>query len=48
LAGALAAALAAGLAGCITSFSPFPSSGTGSGGPWLRRRWQGRSALLLE
>jgi hypothetical protein len=31
--------LAAGLAGCITSFSPRPSSATGSRGPWLRHRW---------
>jgi hypothetical protein len=30
LAGALAAALEAGLVGCITSFSPLPSSATGS------------------
>jgi hypothetical protein len=35
LAGALAAALAVGLTGCITSFSPRPSSATGSRGPWL-------------
>jgi hypothetical protein len=48
LAGALAAALVAGLAGCITSFSPLPSSATGSRGPWLRRHCRGRSDLLLE
>jgi hypothetical protein len=48
LAGALAAALAAGLTGCATSFLPRPSSTTGSRGPWLRRRWRGRSDLLLE
>jgi hypothetical protein len=48
LAGALAAALAAGLTGCTTSFSPRPSSATGSRGSWLRRRWRGRSDLLLE
>jgi hypothetical protein len=35
----LAAALAAGLTGCTTSFSPRPSSATGSRGPWLRRCW---------
>jgi hypothetical protein len=35
----IAAALAAGLAGYITSFSPRPFSTTGSRGPWLRRRW---------
>jgi hypothetical protein len=39
LAGALAATLATGLTGCITSFSPRPSSTTGSRGPRLRRRW---------
>jgi hypothetical protein len=33
LAGALAAAMAAGLTGCITSFSPRPSSATGSRDP---------------
>jgi hypothetical protein len=33
LAGALAAALAAGLTGCATLFSPRPSSATGSRGP---------------
>jgi hypothetical protein len=33
LARALAAALAAGLADCITSISPLPSSATGSRGP---------------
>jgi hypothetical protein len=33
LAGALAASLAAGLTGCITSFSHHPSSATGSRGP---------------
>jgi hypothetical protein len=48
LAGALAAALAAGLTGCTTSFSPRPSSATGSRGPLPRRRWRGRSDLLLE
>jgi hypothetical protein len=48
LAGALAATLAAGLASCTTSFSPRPSSATGSRGPWLRRRWRGCSDLLLE
>jgi hypothetical protein len=36
------------LTGCTTSFSPRPSSATGSRGPWLRRRWRGRSNLLLE
>jgi hypothetical protein len=35
LAGALATAFAAGLAGCITLFSPRPSSATGSRGPLL-------------
>jgi hypothetical protein len=34
LAGALAAALAAELTGCATSFSPRPSSATWSRGPW--------------
>jgi hypothetical protein len=29
------------LTGCTTSFSPRPSSASGSRGPWLRRRWQG-------
>jgi hypothetical protein len=48
LAGALAAALAAGLTGCTTSFSPRPSSDTGSRGSWLRRHWRGRFDLLLE
>jgi hypothetical protein len=48
LAAGLTAALATGLAGCITSFSPRPSSATGSRGPLLRRRWRGRSDLLLE
>jgi hypothetical protein len=48
LVGALAAALAAGLASCITSFSPLPSSATRSRGPWLRRHWRGRFDLLLE
>jgi hypothetical protein len=48
LAGALAAALAEVLAGCTTSFSPRPSSATGSRGPRLRRHWRGRSDLLLE
>jgi hypothetical protein len=48
LAGALAAVLAAGLAGCVTLFSPLPSSATGSRGPYLRRRWRGRSDRLLE
>jgi hypothetical protein len=48
LAGALAAALAAGLAGCITSFLPLPSSAIGSRGPCLRHRCRGRSDLLLE
>jgi hypothetical protein len=47
LAGALAA-LAAGLTGCITSFSPRPSLATGSRGPWLQHRWRGCSDLLLE
>jgi hypothetical protein len=46
--GALAAALAAGLTGCATSFLPRPSSATRSRGPWLRRHWRGRSNLLLE
>jgi hypothetical protein len=32
----LATAFAAGLTGCITSFSPRPSSATGSRGPLLR------------
>jgi hypothetical protein len=36
------------LTGCTTSFSPCPSSATGSRGPWLRRRWRGRSDLLLD
>jgi hypothetical protein len=39
LGGALATALAAGLTVSTTSFSPHPSSATGSRGPWLRRRW---------
>jgi hypothetical protein len=43
----LAGALAAALTGCATSFSPRPSSATGSRGPWLRHRWHGRSDLLL-
>jgi hypothetical protein len=45
---ALAAALIAGLTGCITSFSLGSSSATDSRGPWLRRRWRGCSDLLLE
>jgi hypothetical protein len=45
---ALAVALAVGLVGCTTSFSPRPSSATGSTGPSLRRHWRGRSDLLLE
>jgi hypothetical protein len=48
LAGALSVALAAGLAGCITLFSPCPSSATGSRGLLLCRRWRGCSDLLLE
>jgi hypothetical protein len=47
LAAGLGAMLAAGLVGCITSFSPRPSSATGSRGLLLRRRWRGRSDLLL-
>jgi hypothetical protein len=47
LAGALAAALAAGLISCATSFLSRPSSATKSRGPWIRRRWRGRSDLLL-
>jgi hypothetical protein len=48
LARALAAALAVGLTGYASSFSPRRSSATGSRGPWLLRRWRGRSDLLLE
>jgi hypothetical protein len=44
---ALVVALAAGLAGCTTSFSPRPSSATGSRGPLLRHHWRGCSDLLL-
>jgi hypothetical protein len=36
------------LTGCATSFLPRPSSATDSRSPWLQRRYQGRSDLLLE
>jgi hypothetical protein len=48
LSAGLAAMLEMGLADCITSFSPCPSSATSSRGPLLRRCWRGRSDLLLE